>query len=88
MLDGVDAAGADDRLLVGGGDAQVEGGDALRAQVIPPGHIQTRLQFDVVDGEARDLFHYNEPLNMYCTVSAGVSNTASAPAVSSSARSP
>ena len=88
MLHGVDLGGVHHRLVVGVGDAQVEGGDGLRADAVPAGHIQTRLQFDVIDGKACDLLHYNEPLNMYCTVSAGVSITALAPAFSSSARSP
>ena len=57
MLDGVALGGTDDRLVVGAGDTQVKGGDRFRTDAVLAGHIQARLQLDMVDGKASDLLH-------------------------------
>lgn len=57
MLDGMHFGSVHDRLLIGAGHAQVEGGDDLTAHSIPAGYIDSGLEPDMVNGEACDFFH-------------------------------
>ena len=57
MLHGVHLGGVHDRLAVGLGQPQVNGGDGLAADFVFPGYIQPGEQLDMVDGKAGDLFH-------------------------------
>ena len=61
MLHGVDLSGVHDGLVVGAGDAQIEGGDGLGAHLVLPGHIQAGEELDMIDGKARDFFHIDKP---------------------------
>ena len=57
MLYGVNLCGVHDRLFIGAGHAEVEGGDGFCADFVLAGNIDTGLQSDVVYGEACDFFH-------------------------------
>ena len=57
MLHGVNLGGVHHRLVVGLGQPQVKGGNGLRPNLILPGHIQSRLQLDMINGKTCDFFH-------------------------------
>ena len=61
VLHGVHLGGIHNRLFVGTGKAQVEGGDGGLPCLVLTGYIKTRLQPDMVDGKAGDLFHMVSP---------------------------
>ena len=63
--DTVDLSGVYHRLIVRFGQPQVKGGDGFTADLIFPGHIQTGLQLDVVNGEAGDFLHSTLLLNLH-----------------------
>ena len=61
VLHGVHLGGIHNRLFVGTGKAQVEGGDGGLPCLVLTGYIKTRLQPDMVDGKTGDLFHMVSP---------------------------
>ena len=65
MLDGVNLRCIQHRLIVGLGKPQVEGRHRLSADLILPGNIQSRLQFNMINGKACNFFHILSPVTDY-----------------------
>ena len=61
MLNGVDFSCVQHRLFIGTGQPQVKGGNGFCAHLVFSGHIQTGLQFDMINGKAGNLLHSFSP---------------------------
>ena len=57
VFNGVDLRSIHDRLMVGAGHTDVEGGDPGVSRGIPSGYIDAGKEFQMIDSEACDLVH-------------------------------
>ena len=57
VLECVHFCGIHDRFLVGGGNAQIEGGHNLGTNLVFPGYVYAWLQFVMINGKAGYFFH-------------------------------
>jgi hypothetical protein len=65
MLDGVNLSSVHHRLVIWFGKTQVKGCHRLTANLVLPGYIEARLQFDMINGKTGDFFHKHLLILLY-----------------------